>query len=53
MASFIHNEPTSLTILQEAGVPDVFYDAIDKGLESANEVSLHIHAHVGILIFIG
>lgn len=39
MASFVHNEPTSLTILQECGVPDAFYNAIDKGLESANEVS--------------
>ena len=40
MASFVHNEPTSLTILQESGVPDAFYNAIDKGLESANEVGV-------------
>lgn len=39
MSTFVHNEPTSLTILQEAGVPEAFYNAIDKGLESANEVS--------------
>ena len=32
-ASFVHNEPASLTILQESGAPDAFYNAIDKGLE--------------------
>jgi E3 ubiquitin-protein ligase HUWE1 len=38
MAAFVHNEPTSLTIIQEAGLPEAFYKAIDAGLEAANEV---------------
>ena len=38
MATFIHNEPTSLVIIQEAGLPDVFYRAIEIGLEPAIEV---------------
>lgn len=38
MATFIHNEPTSLSIIQEAGLPEVFYKAIEAGLEPAIEV---------------
>lgn len=38
MAMFIHNEPTSLAILQEAKIPDTFYDAIEAGIEPALEV---------------
>ena len=40
MATFIHNEPTSLAIIQEAGLPDVFYRAIEIGLEPAIEVEI-------------
>lgn len=39
MATFVHNEPTSLAIIQEAGVPEAFYKAIEMGLEPAIEVS--------------
>lgn len=49
MASFVHNEPTSLTILQEAGLPGAFYDAIEKGLESANEVVAAVPSAIGAL----
>lgn len=49
MASFVHNEPTSLTILQECGLPQAFYDAIDKGLESANEVVAAVPSAIGAL----
>jgi E3 ubiquitin-protein ligase HUWE1 len=38
MATFIHNEPTSLAIIQEAGLPEAFYAAIEAGLEPAIEV---------------
>ncbi len=38
MAAFIHNEPTSLTVIQELGLPDAFYRAIESGLESSTEV---------------
>ena len=37
MATFVHNEPTSLVIIQEAGLPEVFYSAIEVGLEPAIE----------------
>lgn len=49
MASFVHNEPTSLTILQECGIPQAFYDAIDKGIESANEVVAAVPSAIGAL----
>ncbi len=39
MSLFVHNEPTSLTILQEAKLPDTFYDAIENGIEPALEVN--------------
>lgn len=38
MATFVHNEPTSLGIIQEAGLPEAFYKAIEIGLEPAIEV---------------
>jgi E3 ubiquitin-protein ligase HUWE1 len=38
MATFVHNEPTSLAIIQEAGLPEAFYTAIEVGLEPAIEV---------------
>jgi len=40
MATFIHNEPTSLAIIQEAALPEVFYKAIESGLEPAIEVRI-------------
>lgn len=38
MATFIHNEPTSLPIIQEVGLPEMFYKAIETGLEPVIEV---------------
>lgn len=38
MATFIHNEPTSLTIIQESGLPEIFYKTIEIGLEPVIEV---------------
>ncbi|KAF5354527.1 hypothetical protein D9757_014017 [Collybiopsis confluens] len=39
MATFVHNEPGSLTVIQEAGLPETFYKSIELGLEPAIEVS--------------
>jgi len=41
MATFVHNEPTSLTVIQEAGLPEAFYQLIEAGLESAMEVRVY------------
>ncbi|KAF7288667.1 hypothetical protein HMN09_01372700 [Mycena chlorophos] len=49
MATFIHNEPTSLAIIQEAGLPEVFYHAIEVGLEPAIEVIQAIPNAIGAL----
>lgn len=38
MSTFVHNEPTSLAIIQEAGLPEFFYKAIEYGIEPAIEV---------------
>jgi E3 ubiquitin-protein ligase HUWE1 len=38
LATFVHNEPTSLTVIQEAGVPESFYRAVEAGLEPVIEV---------------
>lgn len=40
MSTFVHNEPTSLAIIQEAGLPEFFYKAIEYGIEPAIEVSI-------------
>jgi E3 ubiquitin-protein ligase HUWE1 len=40
MLTFVHNEPTSLGILQEGKVPDTFYDAVQEGdIEPSLDVS--------------
>lgn len=39
LATFVHNEPTSLTVIQEAGVPEAFYRAVEAGLEPVIEAS--------------
>jgi len=39
LATFVHNEPTSLAVIQEAGVPEAFYRAVEAGLEPVIEVS--------------
>ncbi|KAF8750867.1 hypothetical protein RHS01_08861, partial [Rhizoctonia solani] len=49
MAMFVHNEPTSLAILQEAHVPDVFYGAIESGIEPAIEAITSVPNAIGAL----
>lgn len=44
MSTFVHNEPTSLAIIQEAGLPDTFYRAIELGIEPAIEVCIIYHS---------
>jgi E3 ubiquitin-protein ligase HUWE1 len=38
MSTFVHNEPTSLAIIQEAGLPDAFYKSVEIGVEPSIEV---------------
>lgn len=38
MATFVHNEPSALAVIQEAQLPETFYTAIERGLEPAIEV---------------
>ncbi|KAF7981836.1 hypothetical protein HWV62_31363 [Athelia sp. TMB] len=49
MATFVHNEPTSLPVIQEAGLPEAFYKAIEAGLEPVIEVIQAIPNAIGAL----
>ncbi|KAJ3821015.1 hypothetical protein F5878DRAFT_550493 [Lentinula raphanica] len=49
MATFVHNEPSSLTVIQEAGLPETFYKSIELGLEPAIEVLQAIPNALGAL----
>ncbi|KAI9600681.1 hypothetical protein H4Q26_000471 [Puccinia striiformis f. sp. tritici PST-130] len=49
MSTLIHSEPTSLAILQEAGLPEALYDAIDSGIEPAFDVIAAIPSALGAL----
>lgn len=49
MSTIIHSEPTSLAILQEAGLPAAFYDAIESEIEPAFDVIAAIPAAIGAL----
>ena len=43
MSTFVHNEPTSLAVIQEAGLPELFYTAIEIGIEPAIEVGTCVY----------
>ncbi|KAI0373495.1 hypothetical protein BV20DRAFT_1119067 [Pilatotrama ljubarskyi] len=49
MAIFVHNEPTCLPVIQEAGLPEAFYSIIEKGLEPVIEVIQSIPNAIGAL----
>lgn len=49
MATFVHNEPTSLSIIQEVGLPEAFYKSIEIGLEPSIEVIQAIPNAIGAL----
>lgn len=38
MSTFVHNEPTCLAVIQEAGLPEAFYKVVESGLEPVIEV---------------
>lgn len=40
MSTFIHNEPTCLNILQEAKLPQIFLETVNKGVLVSAEVSI-------------
>lgn len=39
MASFVHNEPTSLSVLQEIGLPQALYTQLEQEYSSSHDVS--------------
>jgi len=41
MATFVHNEPSALGAIQEAGLPEAFYRLVEIGLEPAIEVTTY------------
>ena len=49
MAIFVHNEPTCLPVIQEKGMPEVFYSIIEKGLEPVIEVLQAVANALGAL----
>ena len=49
MAIFVHNEPTCLPVIQEKGLPEVFYSIIEKGLEPVIEVIQSVPNALGAL----
>jgi E3 ubiquitin-protein ligase HUWE1 len=38
MAAFVHNEPTSLSVLQELGLPQALYDELERDFPTNNDV---------------
>ncbi|OCH84897.1 hypothetical protein OBBRIDRAFT_891524 [Obba rivulosa] len=49
MATFIHNEPTCLPVIQEKNLPETFYGLIESGLEPVIEVIQAIPNAIGAL----
>ena len=43
VATFVHNEPTSLTAIQEAKLPETIFKAFETGIEPSFEVSDFVH----------
>ena len=40
MTTFVHNEPTSLSVVQEQGLPEVFYASVEEEVEVSYDVCL-------------
>lgn len=49
MASFIHNEPTSLAILQEANIPQTFLASLSKEIPTSPDVVMSIPGAFGAI----
>ncbi|CBQ69976.1 related to E3 ubiquitin protein ligase TOM1 [Sporisorium reilianum SRZ2] len=48
-STFVHNEPTSLAILQEAKIPEVLFDAIEADIEAHWDVIYAIPNAIGAI----
>ncbi|KAG0302120.1 hypothetical protein BGZ98_007782, partial [Dissophora globulifera] len=49
MTSFIHNEPTSLTILQEAKIPQTLLASLSKEIPPSNDVAMNLPGAFGAI----
>ena len=49
MTTFVHNEPTSLTILQEQGLPDAFYKSVEDNIDASFDVLSAVPNAIGAL----
>ncbi|KAF9186277.1 hypothetical protein BGZ51_006019 [Haplosporangium sp. Z 767] len=49
MASFIHNEPTSLTILQDAKIPQTLLTSLSKDIPPSTDVAMSIPGAFGAI----
>lgn len=45
-ATFVHNEPTSLPIIQEMKLPEAMYDALENNKYPSYEVSFRFDARL-------
>ncbi|KAG0319507.1 hypothetical protein BGZ97_002029 [Linnemannia gamsii] len=49
MTSFIHNEPTSLSILQEARIPQTLLASLSKDIPASNDVVMNLPGAFGAI----
>ncbi|KAI8602492.1 hypothetical protein EDD21DRAFT_320345 [Dissophora ornata] len=49
MTSFIHNEPTSLAILQEANIPQTLLASLSKEIPASNDVAMNLPGAFGAI----
>lgn len=49
MTSFIHNEPTSLSILQEAKIPQTLLASLSKDIPASNDVVMNLPGAFGAI----
>ncbi|KAF9195150.1 hypothetical protein BGZ51_004577 [Haplosporangium sp. Z 767] len=49
MTSFIHNEPTSLAILQEAKIPQTLLASLSNGIPVSNDVAMNLPGAFGAI----
>jgi len=49
MTTFIHNEPTSLSVIQEQGLPEVFFSSVEKHIEPSVDVFSALPNAIGAL----
>jgi E3 ubiquitin-protein ligase HUWE1 len=49
MTSFIHNEPTSLAILQEGKIPQTLLASLSKAIPASNDVAMNLPGAFGAI----